>query len=443
MRTRCTILSIVASLLPVTGLAQTTEVLVYHGSDGASRIYAYTDEDDARRDTDKKHALRIVRAVGSEVCLRVENAHPHRYAYALNARVEPLVEPNLDLSRFTRLLSGLFDAARDDVARAWSPTTDDTRPSFSALERYKAALDLLAGDVDSARRIDARSDRPETLREVVDGVIPERRGYRAGRRRLSELPDEPGRFGAPRLQQTLDALYEAARSSASSDLVEILRERGRALVSVRDLLRKGYALGATNPLGTVPNPPCRTIEKGRNTLSLAVAARLEGSVRDTGDSLATVVVTSKHDRPPVEVAPAALVVYAPETAGFVVRDGRVEREEEDDYSVRGGVLLLVHALSFGRRAEMSVGPFFGVGVSSDDVLSDFALGVAFSWGNIMRLGIGFGGSEVPDRLEPPAQPGEALPDGTDLDDFIETRSRRAWYLTFALKGLEIPAGGSD
>jgi hypothetical protein len=449
------LLALVLGCVPVRGGAQDVKLKVYHGGAGESRLLVVEDHRGER--STSRSSLGVAVRPGSEVCVEVENAHPVLYRYDLGQSVDTAQHRAPDMSVVLGLLNAGLGAPAaaeklpldpHDVvaliperAPAWvAPAPRE--PDSTWAQRAAVRIDALAGDLRALSEAIRKSDLPEALPSSVRGGPSDTGwGYGSVRRAMDAIPQAPFRFNDPDLMGRIAELRKTVGDSltgtdtATARLTrELFVQRLEALAAQRDALRKAYA--PHNGSWSA----CRKAQDGVNTLSLSVEARdtTLAKHRDTGASVISITAETEYSRPSLEVIPIGLAVRRGSVARASVVDSTLTLTSEQDVTPRIGTAVVLNAVRWGERREISLGPLLGVGVGAEgSVLSDFYVGAAFAIRDWFVVGAAWGQSLTPHRLKDPTRLGTRAEGLGDLSELVESGFRDAVYVVFSLKGLSL------
>jgi hypothetical protein len=413
-------------------------ILFYHGDGKTGEPSQPVAMDGGRlvwRDIGAEH---FTVAPGGEVCVRIVNAHPVFYAYALDANVDSTGEKLPDLSQFTQLLGPLLGQPSQP-----SPAAPVARikSALAVIQWYIDGLTNLAKDLEVAQQVTRQSDRPEELAHANEqGPDTFKVGFRYAKRVIMrELPDSAGRFRDPQLGNTLAGWYDRALKNAGQDptltsVVIALRAYGEAELRSRDALRDAYS--AAKPFVV----RCERVGQGTTTIKLKISKKDSSATRDvgTGDSLLTVEAEAAFTHKAIELDPFAYASFATQVPDFqIMRDTIIEtRDQAVAYGV--GTMLTLYPATFGHQKMFSAGVGLGLGVAaSSDVVEALFVGIILNFRDAVRFGIGIGGTRFPKRVKG-ANVGEPLPaDAGSLDKLIEREMRPSFQIIFAMPGLKL------
>lgn len=420
-------------LLPVlvrAAAAQDIHVRVQHG-EGASGIVGYQRGSEVvRYDVPQLRITRLTLSPGDSICIDVENAHPVFYGYSITAAVDTSTEKlPAELVSVAALLQALLPGAPVAAARptpAGAMARDDWMRSV-VTEAPKSPLDSLVkdyyklmGDLSSAIvRVQA-----EVKRSDVQGI-------RHAKEQVATLPATPS---SDDLAKWFDAAKSkiTAKDTVNAMVVAALKSHGESLIASRAALQQTYARNVPEIARN-----CAALGAGETTVTLKVGKKVDFAARDVGDHIATVVAEPAYQRAAIEAFPLFLVALANDVPRFGTENGVIVRTVDDDARLyRAGAAVVLNLPGSG---TVAYGPALGLGVSTggDLSLSDLFLGAVVSYKDYVRLGIGYGSTEVPSGLRAPAKIGAPLGESQVLDELIIRADRRAWYFTIALPKLTL------
>ena len=389
---------------------------------------------------------------GAEVCVIIANAHPVNYRYSLDAIVDTTKEPLPDVSAITAFLIRLPGYVQPDATKQAPVRSLITSPGTHTealaadvldprLETLIKSLAILRDEVKLADGAAKASDAPGALTDRDSDKV----GFRAAVTAIGSLPDADLHFNDSKLAERHAAELKKVREWAGTIdarlvIADALAASSALLISTRDRLRSDYSDNAASSLRL-----CKPVAVGRNIFRLQIAkTTTTGSravyAKDEKTAPFEIEVGSKYERKVVSLDALTVAVSSRDVPVFAIRnDSLVVRSVSNPTSVRPGVMLSMNPFAFGDADDWILGGGIGIGYSSKDVISDLLVGLTFSYRNAVRVGVGLGKSNQPEKVKG-VEVGQRIPANFgDLKDAIEngTLNARAWYMIVTLPGLTL------
>ncbi len=423
------------------------QVLVYHGVGTTSGVVR--SQDGLRATT--PDGGRIYLPVGSRICFDVQNALSVRYTYAVKTVVDTSPPKVEDFSLVTAALQAVLGTKTPektfkimaDGKLIFLPEVKAPIVEKSWYESYTDSLAPIVRGIDSATKLAAQADGPEDLAEIGLAAKTRSAGLGAAQRALLVLPDDEARIWSSRLADDLEGWYKLYAPKASAKekmLLESMHSLGKQLLESSKTLRTNY-LDATL-IGRV----CDTVRAGVNTMTLVASARdtTRANVRDL-KNIAHIAAEPPFDRKAITVSPMAMFAMVDDVPHFVLgADSTVTRDPQRESINRIGTAIHLNAWQFQQDNSWVLGPMLGVGFGTGNdkkLVADLMAGATIGYRDVIRLGVGFGQTRVPDYIKSPASEGKRIPAGTLLNDVVGTNMRRTTYLVLTLNGLNLDVPG--
>lgn len=441
--------------------AQKDETIrIFHGRVGKTFAFAWNDNgrDDPNTRALEGRRLRRRVSAGDSVCFEVTNANKLFYDYSLVSRRDS-TPTNLGITDIENFRSVILAAAELPIAKG---VLAKTVMSFNAKSRelkasgnvaavdtvteaewwtvFAAGISVLGEDVTDARSAVSKSDIPDM--DIADATT--RTAFEKAKEHvLSELPTAAGRFNDPKLDASVDKMYEAAKErlaalgTQSADaviLLEALRSHAQTLVKIRDSLKS--ALESTDGMYV----GCHLVGDAQETLQLTISPREKQRTlsRSTGPR---VVELSLVPTPAwIRVVPVLYSLPTGLRQEFELKDGRIALKDD------GSTIRLTPGLFLGARVPApfleieQISVRLGVGANviatAGDELKGLFWGGFISFNDYLGIGAGFGDART-ESLKEGVSAGGTLPAGQELTDVVTRSTKRGWFLLLSLRGINL------
>jgi hypothetical protein len=385
--------------------AQTVRVVLSHDNGGKTHVNAYTlGKGDVENDKTRGNSLGPWSATpGSQVCVKVENAHPYLYNYSLGFNVDSTKEKTPDLAPLAALLKAAIGSS-GNPGPVGSGFIDD----------FYARFKPLSDSIQVAQEAIKRSDDPAF-------------GMKGAKAAVASA------FRNPPKKDEIDKWENApsnARNTPQEKLVfAALKAYAVSLFQKMESIQKSYGPSAAEVVER-----CQKLGEYKTSFALKIKASGDSAQRDVGDSVVTFTIEPRYRRARIEAYPVLYAAHASDVATFRLENGLVRQGSEYQRAFRPGA---VAAINLPGSREVAYGPVIGLGMPSDKKLSlsDFFSGLVVSYKDYLRVGAAYGSSEVVTGVKAPAVVDQALPANIKLDDVLARGQKGAWFLFVALPGL--------
>jgi len=416
------LLMIVAAFITSWCTFSQEHLLVYHGSGNTTQVFRASDKNSVLNPTIKLEQ-------GEVLTVTVVNPNPLLYSYTLKTAD---IEIKTEEKEVTDLLA-TFSTILASRSTGFSATVQTNT------NRYKNIIEQLTKDINQAKTYIINSDTPESIAQALafDPTV----GFRKALTDINGMPNTQYRFNNANLLSDLNALADSAGVDTfekeafkllNSSLVEKINEikKQTSFATTQTIWRQDFKISDKS---TQISIEIEKIDKNNNTL------RRDGNA-SAPFVINVAVVEPYFKRAILELVPVANITYAGDYNEFYLEDNIVKSRERSKTTINSGIILNVNIKRFGDTKEMAVGlgPGYKFNSQGND-FENFYLSALFSYKNFLRIGAGFGYSQVPtDELKGGIQVGDALPaDISDLNDLIQYKEKPSVFLTISFTGLNL------
>jgi hypothetical protein len=372
---------------------------------------------------------------GETFSLQILNPNPLFYNYDIKYQQQELKSEDKEI---TDLFSMLNTILASRVSGGPGAAKRLTGRDSVQLANYKAAIDTLTTDINTAKQYIINSDIPE----LPQDALAQRRsgGLRNAIDRINALSNGQFHFNSGTLLNDLTVL------SNSINIEPILKESLSLLnqsrvQKVEDIKKSINSQSLKTTLlsqFTVTDKPTKVvltikrIDPKNETL-------LRYFQQVPSDTIILATILPNYKRATLELIPVANFIFAREVQEFYVENNLMQSRSKRQTTVMPGIILNINLPPFGASKEFSFGIGPGYKFSSDGkVLENFYLSALFSYKNIIRIGIGGGFAQFPYGLKEGGQIGKPLPSNiSNLNDLLQYEEKPAAFLTIAFTGLNL------
>ena len=414
-------------LMTAPGLAQDLHVRVQHGISGSGIAGYQRGKEVVTYQNLQPRLTGLKLKQGDSICVDVVNAHTVFYGYSTATVVDTTAEKlPAALATIAALLQPLVPGmsmvtTTGGVVDEWATLAIvvNSAPRSTAFDSAVADFYKLMGPLS----IVIADVQKEVKRSDILGIDH-------AKNHVEKLPLSPTADDLKAWLKTAEDNVPVTERAHRMALAALMAY-GEQLLAIRAALQKTYPRNLLDV-----STHCSALGRGETTVTLKVARKVEHAQR-VGETLATVVVDPAYERGFIEAFPLFLVAHADDVPQFALDNGVIVRTVDDDARLyRAGAAMVLNLPGSG---EIGYGPAIGFGVATGGTLSlaDLFIGGVVSYKDYVRIGIGYGSSQVPSGLEAPAVVGEPLAAGHVLDELITREDQRAWYITIALPKLTL------
>lgn len=423
-----------------------TKIQIFHGKEGKSTIYQLTENGDKTPKEGKR--LVLVKPINNEIRVEVINCNHLFYNYSFTSKIDSFKAPNINIAQFTNTLSSI--TSKPSVTSKSGFTVGANSNNDFQLEAKEVKCNDTSSQINKIMcKIEYLEKQYEMLKEYIkDSEEP---NYtlvtKENRTELEEAINKIAKIGKNsdvnvnnnQLKEDVENWFKDIDKKNNNKLINIIKTYSLNLINEIQSYKKEIAENV-KPISEVFK-----VNDGITTIKLNVSFKNKEDQtrkpnREIGANVVEIIIKSEYERPTVELVPVAYSAYSRDITNYDIKNGVVtEEHKREKFNFRVGGMLSLNFYNFGERKEFGTSIGLGSNIfGGGTVFSEFFLGGFLSYRDKYRVGIGWGMSNISEKLKSGAIVGQTLPQNSGLSDYIEKEEINSWFLIFSVTGLTFP-----